>query len=1213
MGNIFISHVISDEPLMRELAQGLEQAGYTAWFFERDVLPGPSYLIQITQAMEQCDAVVLLATPAALSSDQVSKEVVGAFERQIPFLPVLVGVTPPELKEKQPEWRHALGGTAMLCADEGISACLPRVLEGLRALGKEPGEREISTTASVPSAPSYISEKILSTRSSLQGERKQVTVLFSDVVGFTPLSEKLDPEEVGDLIRPAVDIMTEEIHRYEGTIAQFLGDGLMALFGAPLAHEDAPHRALYAALAMQRRLAEYREGLKNKGLQFQMRVGVNTGLVIVGRIGDDLTMEYTALGDTVNLASRMESEAKPGMVQVAESTYRLTHGYFDFQDLGEIQVKGKAEPVHAWRVLGALPTRGRVAASISRGLSPFVGRELELDLLPRSYQQAKAGQGQVVGMVGEPGMGKSRLLLQFRELLPEGEYTYLEGGCIHYGDAIAYLPLLGILRNYFDITEGEGETTSKQKMDERLSSLNGQLAHILPPLHELLSLEVDDQAYLILEPAQRRERVFEALRYLLMAESQQRPLILAIEDLHWIDKTSEEFLSSFIDSIPGASVLLLLLYRLEYTPPWTSKSYYSQVRVDHLPEKPSTELVKAILSEGEVAPEISDFIVEKTAGNPLFIEEMTRGMLEAGSILKDNGCYVLSASSSAISVPDTIQGIIASRLDRLSEDLKETLQIASVIGREFSLRLLQEVAGISKPLKSYLLQLQSPEFIYEKSLFPEPEYIFKHALTQEVAYNSLLRKRRKEIHGTIGQAIEKLFPDHLEDFYETLAHHYSRSNENWKAVFFLGFSGIKAMRNYSFLEGVGFYQEAIRLLDSTTETEEVKIAKLDIYLNMIGLLSVLKDSVFDIERLQSEVERLSDELGDRANLAKLYRELAWYHSLRAHISLAMEYTEKFTALAEEIGAVDVIVDGVSATSNARFFSGEMEEVASITRRVLRLLEEQGREKDLYNGALTLYADLSGWNGAALAMMGDFEEAKSVLDIGFKTSLEADDTYGNGWVGLFILLESFLEGQADEIFDHCHRVIDCFRETGIELVSGLAWSLLGGGYLFAGDLHAAKDCAEKAARINEEVGLAVLKPFIDTIFCLTLLPLGQLENARERAEEAVRLSKESQGKTFELFALATLGRIAGEADPAQLDIAEQHILQSISLAEEMHARPIIALGHLFLGEIFEIASRREKALENLLKAEGIYQDTGVPPNSYWLTRTQKALARLETVS
>ena len=473
-------------------------------------------------------------------------------------------------------------------------------------------------------------------------------------------------------------------------------------------------------------------------------------------------------------------------------------------------------------------------------------------------------------------MGKSRLLLQFRELLPQGEYTYLEGGCIHYGEAIAYLPILGILRNYFDITEGEEETTSREKLDLRLSSLDGQLAHILSPLQELLSLPVEDQSYLALEPAQRRERVFEAIRYLLVAESQTSPLILAIEDLHWIDKTSEEFLSYLIDSIPGAPILLLLLYRQEYTSAWTSKTFYSQIRVDHLPERPSTELVQAILPEGEVSPEISDFIVGRTAGNPLFIEEMTRGLLEAGSIIKDNAHYVLYAKPSDIQVPDTIQGIIASRLDRLSEELKETVQVASVIGREFSLRLLETVTGLGKVLKSYLIQLQSLEFIYEKSLFPEPEYIFKHALTQEVAYNSLLLKRRKEIHERIGQAIEEIYEDTIEDFYETLAYHYSHSDNAEEAIHYLKLAGDKSEKNYSHWEAVDFYQEAIRLLDSQPETEEKKKEKIGVYFSIWSPMTFLSYPEGSLEILK-EAERLSEELGDEASLVRVYRRLGIYY------------------------------------------------------------------------------------------------------------------------------------------------------------------------------------------------------------------------------------------------------------------------------------------------------------------------------------------------
>ena len=684
MGNIFISHVIADEPLMREIARGLEGAGYAAWFFERDVLPGTSYLIQITRAIEACDAIILLVTPAALTSDQVTKEVVGAFERRIPFVPVLVGVTPPELKECQPEWRHALGGTAMLCAQEGedISTTIQRVIEGLRALGIGPGERELSTTIPVPSASGDASERILPSRPPKAGERKQVTVLCASVSVPPSLSEEMDPEDVHDLLRPVTGIMAEEIRNYEGTVAQLTVDGLTALFGAPLSHEDDPQRALYAALAMKRRVREYAGSLRAEGIELSLHAGANTGLIKMEGVGEDLSMRYTPLGDTVNLASQLTSSAQPGDILVSETTLRLAEGYFEFAQASEVEVEGRKRP--AWLLVGPGPARSRISASLARGLSPFVGRERELEHLVRSYERAKEGSGQVVGIVGEPGMGKSRLLLEFRKTLPEDEYTYLEGGCVHYGEAMPYLPILDITRAYFEIGEGEDERAAREKLAEKLGVLEGGLAHILPPLQELLSLPVEDGSYLSLEPAQRREMVFDAIRYLLIAESRKRPLIVSVEDLHWMDKTSEDFLSYFIESMPGASILLLLLYRPDYTPAWTSRNLFSQVRVESLPEMTSAELVEAILSEGEVTPELSRFIIEKAADNPLFIEELTRSLLESGSIAKEGGRYTLAAEPSEIRVPDSVQGIIASRLDRLPEEQKEALQVASVIGREFS-------------------------------------------------------------------------------------------------------------------------------------------------------------------------------------------------------------------------------------------------------------------------------------------------------------------------------------------------------------------------------------------------------------------------------------------------------------------------------------------------------------------------------------------------
>lgn len=381
--------------------------------------------------------------------------------------------------------------------------------------------------------PKYLADKILTTRRSIEGERKLVTVLFADVTGFTSLSEKLDPEEVHLLVSDCMAFLTEEVHRYEGTIAQFLGDGIMALFGAPITHEDAPQRALHAALGIRERSRDHCAKLRLRGIDFNMRIGLNTGLVVVGRIGDDLTMEYTAMGDTVNLASRMESTAVPGTIRVAESTYRLTKTFFYFKPLGAAHVKGKEQSTEMYELLGAVRMRSRLAASAVRGLTRFVGRRREIEVLLECYERSKKGQGQVVGIVGGPGMGKSRLLFQMRETLPEDEFSYLEGGCFHYGDSVPYLPLLRALRSFFDIEEGEDESAAKRKTKERIRRLDNRLEACLPPLQDILSLRVDDEQYLRLDPPRRRARTFEAIRDVLIRESQNRPLVVAVEDLHW--------------------------------------------------------------------------------------------------------------------------------------------------------------------------------------------------------------------------------------------------------------------------------------------------------------------------------------------------------------------------------------------------------------------------------------------------------------------------------------------------------------------------------------------------------------------------------------------------------------------------------------------------------------------------------------------------------
>ncbi len=755
--------------------------------------------------------------------------------------------------------------------------------------------------------PKHLADKILTTRSSIEGERKLVTVLFADVANFTSISEKLDPEEVHRLMDGSFKILMDKIHRFEGTINQFTGDGVMALFGAPVAHEDHGQRACHAALSIQKAMGNYGDQLKKEfGIEYKMRVGLNSGPVVVGSIGDDLRMDYTAVGDTTNLGSRMESLAGPGTILVSGNTHRLAREFFEFERLGKIEVKGKKEPQEAFELIKASEVATRIGASVAKGLTRFVGRKNAMAALLDAFDKVKSGAGQVVGLIGEAGVGKSRLLLEMRNLLPQGEYHYLEGRCLQYGGSMAYLPVLDILRSNFDIKEGDREFLIKKKMAQKILDLDEKLMGVIPPFQSLLSLKVDDEDFSRLDPKEKREKTFEALRDLMLRVSQEKPLVLAVENLHWMDKTSEEFLGYLIGRLANTPILLLLLYRPEYTHQWGSKSYYTKVGLDQLSAVSSSELVKAILEEEETAPELMQLILNRAAGNPLFMEEFTHTLLENGSIERKDEKYVLSGKASDIHVPDTIQGIIAARIDRLEDNLKRTMQVASVIGREFAFRILQTITGMREELKSHLLNLQGLEFIYEKSLFPELEYIFKHALTQEVAYNSLLVKRRKEIHERIGEAIEELYPERLEEFYEMLAYHYARGEALDKASRYQKLSGNKATRNHSVWEAYSFYKEALASLHRLPDTVENKKEKLEVLVLMatpMWLLGFPEGSLL----MHQEGESLSKDLQDNRRLAFFYGRLSTYYGYRGDPHLGVKYSENALEEGRKSKDIDLIV------------------------------------------------------------------------------------------------------------------------------------------------------------------------------------------------------------------------------------------------------------------------------------------------------------------
>jgi class 3 adenylate cyclase/tetratricopeptide (TPR) repeat protein len=742
--------------------------------------------------------------------------------------------------------------------------------------------------------PAHLADKILKGRSALEGERRQVTVLFADVAGFTALAERLDPEEVHGIIDRCFELITAEVHRFEGTINQYTGDGVMALFGAPLAHEDSPRRAAHAALGIQRSLRQLSRELQvQRGYGVQMRIGINTGLVVVGRIGDDLRMDYTAVGDTTNLAARLQNVARPGSVLVSEATHKFLAGFFETLDLGQVEVKGRA-PVRAFEVLRSRGRRAGLEAAIERNLTPLVGRGRELGTLRELFAKAQSGHGQVALVAGEAGIGKSRLLLEFRRILVRaGEpVTWLEGRCVSFGQSMPLLPLIEQLRENFGIEEFDGEPEIIAKVEHGMRRLGGLDAHI-PYIRYLLSVDPGDPAIAAMDAAPRRRHIFDAARALALRGARVRPLVFVFEDLHWVDTSTEEYLGTLLDSVASVPIMLVLTFRLGYTPPFGARSFQTTLTLDSLSEAEAMAMAGRVLGTEEFPRELRAALMEKAEGVPLFVEEVTKTLLDLGVLRQENGGYRMVKTMAEVNVPDTIQGIIMARLDRLGEDGKRTVQLASVIGRQFLRRLLERIAGLTGELEGLLAELKALEIIYEQGLLQEPAYVFKHAVIQDVAYQSLLVQRRRQLHHAVGQAIEELYPDRLAEHYEELAHHFAQAEDWAKVLEYSVRAGDRATHAFANVEAKRHYARAIQAAEHVTPALAAG-ARASLFAKHATVLTVLAEyeaAGSEYNRALELVQEAGDRQGEietRVGLSTMYMQSHQREPAIQHIDAALD-------------------------------------------------------------------------------------------------------------------------------------------------------------------------------------------------------------------------------------------------------------------------------------------------------------------------------------
>jgi class 3 adenylate cyclase/tetratricopeptide (TPR) repeat protein len=1051
--------------------------------------------------------------------------------------------------------------------------------------------------------PKHLAEKILTNRSAIEGERKLVTVLFADVANYTAMAEKLDPEEIHQIMDGCFRILMDEIHHYEGTINQFTGDGIMALFGAPIAHENHAQRACYAALSIQRALEDYREKLRGDyGVGFKMRFGINTGMVMVGAIGNDLRMDYTADGDTTYLASRLESIAEPGKVFLSENTYRLVKAYFKLEALGPVTLKGIEEEQNVYLLVDSSRLRTRFDEAISKGLARFVGRKKGMATLRNTWNEATEGHGQVLGVMGEPGVGKSRLLLEFKRSLVEEDIHFLEGRCLPYGDSIAYLPFLDILKSYFSIQEGQSNSDITQNIIEKITCLKKEYSpFLLPAFQQLLSLGDIDEPWYQIEPKEKKNHIFEALKWLLLTMSEEKPLITLVDDLQWIDKTSEEFLSYFIDSIPQNPILLVLLYRPEYTHPWGNRSHYSKIGLGQLTKKSVFELTSAVLDAVSVAADLKQLILKKCAGNPLFVEEFIHALLENEYIKRENGQFVLAPESDSIKIPDTIHGIVAARIDKLDGLLKQIIQAASVIGQDFGYRILQNITGKGAELKSCLDKLQSLEFIYERRLFPELEYTFRHALIQEVAYNSLLKKRRIELHARIGLATEFLYADKLDESYEILAYHFSLGEDYPKAYRYLKLSGQKAEEYFSHLPAFHFFEKAQKTLDKLPDADKNAAEKLEIYQMMTRPLAMLGFPAGSLNILK-EGASVAEELGDQKSFSRFHNDISILYTARGDSLLSIAHSEKSFNEAEKIEDVELMAPLALSLCYAFVTACKYDKVIDIALRVIGLIEKNERKTDFFNTPFVLYSFLLGICGMAMAMRGDFRKGKMVSEKGLNHAVKSGHKMTLAFCELQYASVLVLKGDGQKAMGHCQNTIKYSGDIQWPTILSQGWTILGYAHYLIGQLDRAREFVSKGLKLQEDSDIEAMMSLHYCTLSMVLFDLGNFEEGLKWSEKALELSVKNHEKRYEGLSKIWIGRILGSTEKARYRQGEKFILEGYEILKKLGVRPAMAQGHLYLGELYRNSGEEFKAAEQLEKARSMFEEMEM---EYWTAKAREA--------
>jgi class 3 adenylate cyclase/tetratricopeptide (TPR) repeat protein len=1018
--------------------------------------------------------------------------------------------------------------------------------------------------------PPHLAEQLRS-RTAFEGERKQVTVLFCDLVSSTALAEHVGPEAMHGLLRSFFELALGEVHRYGGTVNQFLGDGFMALFGAPVAHEDHARRAVLAALALGRALEQHGSEMVGRAgpaaeqeavAELSVRIGLNTGWVVVGSLGDHLRMDYTAIGDTTNLAARLQQLAAPGAILISEATRSVVENQVSVEPLGPLMVKGKSSPVTAYRVLGTAESEAPSELA-RRELSPFVGREREIDVLEGLVELVAAGQGQVAGLTGEAGAGKSRLVFELRRRLERRmPVTWFTGRCLSYGQGVPYLPLVSLLRDAWSIAEADAPEEVIAKVAAGLAQSGAGGGESMPYLHELLGVRNGGEALAELGSQAIQHRIFAALREIFLRVSQRSLVVVEIEDLHWLDPTSEEFLARLAEDLPGACMLLLLTYRSGYRPPWLDKSYATQVAVRPLSLHESRSLVDAVLRRSDVSAELTAAILERAEGNPFFLEELARAVEDR-----------VTGGDSA--VPDTVHAVLVARIDRLPDEHKRLLQTAAVLGREMPRRLLRAVWESPPTLDALLQDLKRWEFIHEVPAADGRTMLsFNHVMIQEAAYQTLLTSRRQVLHAAAGRALEVMFAGRLEDAYASLAYHFPQADDTPKAVEYLARSAEWWARQYAHPEATKALQEALRHAERLPEAERDR--------RLVELVLQLAASLLPLARLPETLdlclrhrERVED-LGDGVLAGRFYFWLAHTYSYLGDQAQAAASAERAIALAEQHGDDVTRAKAHYVLARDGFWSGRFARGVEHALLAAALLERHGER--WWRGQAHWVA---GFNDYAL---GHFEPALEAMAraraIG---EALADPRLDTSWSSGYFYATM---GEWEAAIRDCRGGVARSRDP---LNTTAALGFLGYAYLEKGDSSEAVRALEPAVGSLRKAGMRQMLGWFCAFLAEAYLRTGRVDQASLLAQEALDIAGETRFGYGAGLAQRALGRIARQVGSA--GEAADWLGQALATFSGLEARFEAGRSHLDLAALAQQRGDDEAAASHLGLAIDLFRELG----------------------